>query len=547
VRRRPAPLVLALLAALVAGPAACGSCNEAPTGAGPEAGAPDPPVPVPAGIVAEGVVVTPDASWGRVHKGVGGLLTLLSPTVGGLLANALAADGALGAEIDGNAPAHAVLGDVGGSPALVLAIRARSSARVRTLLLDGDRAPYRAAGDHEGLAILESARPGGPAVGVSRTHVVVAPGRDALVRFGPYAYRTLPTQPLPPQAVHIHLTQKAAELARRELGARWGSLKSTLLERDAEQRKAHGGREPDFGDASAIVALLDGWVLGKIGAVGDTQGGEASLDVGDDDVRAVATLEPGQGASKEWLDAMRPGDAGPLGDVPADALGAVLVRDDLAGRRETARALSQGAARVLGRRLGDADAKRLEEAALAWANARGDWLTVAATPRGVEVRAPVTDGPLAASALGDLALLAGRPGLREPLGALFGIRSVSISQTEFGGVKGTEVRFVREKDLAPAGAAWVVAGGEIRAAVGREATLALSPQAPAARLSQTVEVGRELAAADGTVGFFLAVRPSGRERVPALASAGRKDGKLVLRASVPDVALRELLRILAGL
>jgi hypothetical protein len=507
---------------------------------------PDPPVPAPAGIVAEGVLVTPDASWGRIHKGVGGLVTLLSPTVGGLLANALGAESALGSEIDGNAPAHGVLGDVGGTPAFVFALRARSVARVRTLLLDGDRAPYHAAGEHEGLSILESTRPGGPAVGLSRTHVVVAAGRDALVRFGPYAYRTLPTQPLPQQAVHVHLTHQAAELARRELGARWGSLKSSLLEKDAEQRKAHGGREPDFGDASAIVALLDGWVLGKIGAVGDTQGGEASLDVGDEDVHATATLEPGQGPSKEWLDSMRPGDGGPLGDVPADSLGAVLVRDDAAGRTDTAKALSQGAARVLGKRLAEADAKRLDEAALAWAHARGDWLTVAATPRGLEVRAPLVDVPMATSALTDVAVLAGRPGLREPLSALFGVKSVTVVPADFGGNKGTEVRVARE-GLPPAGAAWFATGTEVRAAVGREAMLALSPQAPAARLSQSVEVGREIAASGDGVGFLLAVRPTGRERVPAIASAGRKDGKLVLRASVPDVALRELLRILAGL
>src|SRR5581483_8473199 len=105
--------------------------------------------------------------------------------------------------------------------------------------------------------------------------------------------------------------------------ARWSDAKTFLLAKDDEMRQAHGGREPDFGDAHVIVELLEGFVKTRTDAIADVGSGMLDADVREDAIIGSLELVPGGAASKAMMDAMRPGPV-KLGPVPSDTLAVVV-------------------------------------------------------------------------------------------------------------------------------------------------------------------------------------------------------------------------------
>src|SRR2546430_954737 len=126
------------------------------------------------------------------------------------------------------------------------------------------------------------------------------------------------------------------------------------------------------------------------------------LDVREEAVQGSLSLSPGTGPSKALLDAMRPGPI-KLGPVPADTFGVVVLHDDLASRKDSARTISDAIARVLGKRLSETDGKQIGSAMDAWAAARGDWLGLGIARSGAVIHAPA--GDKAGDATKDLAAL----------------------------------------------------------------------------------------------------------------------------------------------
>ena len=96
---------LAGVAALLA--VACNKDTSRSTGAATKV--PDTPVPAPDGLMADVVVRGPDALWGRLRQGVGGPMAGLPQSVGGALTAAANLDPTLAGEVDGSAPAYAVM------------------------------------------------------------------------------------------------------------------------------------------------------------------------------------------------------------------------------------------------------------------------------------------------------------------------------------------------------------------------------------------------------------------------------------------------------
>ena len=117
----------AILVLAIAGCDGCSGCGKEQNAS--QDAALEPPIPAPAGVLAEAVLATPDATWTRFQRGVGGLLAIMAPTLGGLAASVAGAEPALGQEIDGGAPAYGVIG--GSPPSLVLCMHARNASRAK--------------------------------------------------------------------------------------------------------------------------------------------------------------------------------------------------------------------------------------------------------------------------------------------------------------------------------------------------------------------------------------------------------------------------------
>jgi hypothetical protein len=406
-------MALLLFALGLAGCEGCNGCGNKEA-AVQDAGV-EPPVAAPEGVLAEAVLATPDATWTRFQRGVGGLLAIMAPTIGGLVASVAGADPALGPEIDGGAPAYGIIS--GSPPSLVLCLRARNAGRAKEILA-GDGGRFRAAGETGSLALFEPTG-NGYAIGVASSGwVLVGKTKDDVGKLGPYAYRTLPTRPLPKANVHVDFTHDAfAKWLGAFAGAKWSDAKTFLLAKDADMRAAHGGREPDFGDARAIVDLLDGWVKSRSDALADVDTGMLDVDIADDAIHGSLGLAPGGGPSKTLSEAMRPGRI-TIGPLPSDTLLAVAMHDDLASRKDTAKDLGDGVGRVLGKRLGETDVKQVGAALDAFASAHGDWLGLGIGRTGTLVRTPA--GDKADEATKNLVAVLEKPALKAPLGPVAG-------------------------------------------------------------------------------------------------------------------------------
>ncbi len=194
------------------GSAGCGSCG-APSGTPTDAGvleAVDPPVPAPAGLLAEIEVRAPDAAWAKLQQGVSGAVALLPPTVGELACAFAGLDPSAAKLVDGQATSYVVLGDGGAdeAPAWVAALPVADASQARSMLLGADGSdaagPY-SAHDAAGMRVLSSA---GHPLSVTaalargtrpRGWLVLASSEEALIRLGPFAVRTLPTKPDAPE------------------------------------------------------------------------------------------------------------------------------------------------------------------------------------------------------------------------------------------------------------------------------------------------------------------------------------------------------------
>lgn len=510
--------------------ASCSTCDDGGHATNTPDAAPvvEPPAPAPPDLLAEGVIATPDTTWARVQRGIGGITALMAPTAGGLVASLAGADPSLGVEVDGAAAAYVVVAEVGKAPAFALALRLKSAPRANAAL-SADAGRHRPGADEGNLTIYEPLDPSRLAVGVSRGGwLVLARTRQDLVALGPYAYRTLPTRPLPTANAHLDVLPGAlSRTGARALSDRWAETRAFLLSKDAESRKTHG-READFGDASAIVALLDGWVKGKLDTLADVARGAVDVDIATDDLQIKATLEPGGGASKAALDAMKPGDLGVIGGVPWDTIAFVVTREDAAGREKNAHDAAEGIASVLGKRLPAPEAKQLDGALADFAKARGDWILFGATKRGIMLRTPAPDASTATRAFRGVLGLTDRPALRAPLTAAIGFKSLSFADADYGPAgKGFLAPIARDATVGPSyvdpkvEVGWVGHDGRLEVGAGADADDIIAEHQlddrPARQLS--------------TLGPDVAFAAIGRWTVgemPSVLSVLRRDGKLVV-------------------
>lgn len=558
---------MALVALGVAGAVGCSRCGGQDEKREVKE-AVEPPVQAPEGLVAELQLPTPNESWGKLQRAVGGAAGILPSTLGGLVCAFAALDAGLGPEIDGTAPAHGV---VAGDPdhlEWILAAKLVDPRKARALLVDGDVARFTAR-EHGSLTeLVPRGAPPPVSVALARGGFLLVAGQaETLERLGPYATRTLPTRAAAPHAAIVDLPRALFARVGPWVERTWGAFRKEKLAQDDAMRTAHGGRAPDFADPKAIVSALDGALTNRLAVVGDLERAKVTVDVAEHlvQVHLDATPREGEGPASSWVGGLAAGDREPLDDAPADAALVSLSRSRREARVEDADGWKKSIGAVLGERLPEGDRKRIDAVVDDWTAARGDVLLAGAFaggPSGAFARAPVGDAAAATRALGGVVDLLKLPLLRdaaklEPptleLRDVPSVGKVHVARVQRAEAKG---RPADPKAKPPAlGLAWAVEGGAATVAAGEEpADLVTRVAHPSRRVRDEAAIQAALRMTSAQPTLLLVAQPllldpkrANLPVAPVVVGVGRADRALYVDVIVADGVLREVARRQIGL
>jgi hypothetical protein len=563
---------------LALGLSACGSCGKEASVEDAAPSVAEAPIAPPEGLLAEVILTTPNATWSRLQKGIGGAVGILPFTFGGLLCTLSGVDPSLGSEIDGAAPAYAVVGGDPADPGFVIAAKLLDARHARAAMVDGETARFTAkeAGGITELVPKTIAPP--VAVGLANGgYFLVARSSEDLKKLGPYAYRSLPKKPAPVHALEAEIPRAAITGKLKErLSQSWTAFKTEKTAQDERDRREHGGRAPDFGDPQAILASIDAVVVHKLGLMADLERAVVDVDVTDEDAEISAAFVPVKnGTASQYVKSMSAGDTAPLFAADAESPLVLFFRDDQATRLADAGEWNRAFASALGKRLADDDGTKLKGALEDWAKGRGDWMsaqvTLAPAP-GLVLRTPAQNAESSSRAVRSVLELARTPAFRQPLEAHLKVKDVTFSTAEVPGLGKVQVAtLVRDEGKAPlpvsatrdAGApdasargrkltiAWGSAGDQVRVALAEDA-VALVGASPEKKLGDVPFARTSLGRLDGSAFVVVAQleRLDPRKAMlaqPVLLSWGRKDDAATLRAIAKLASVRELLRKQLGM
>lgn len=542
----------------------CGSCGKADVAvdAAPVESVVEAKVPAPDDLLADGVLLTPNASWTKLQRGIGGAVGLMPQTAGGLVCSLGGLDLALASEIDGTAPMYLALAGEPDDPEWLLAAKVVEQRKARDVLLDAETAKY-TGHDENGTTVLK-AKGGAPStlgLGLTRSgYLLIGKTEATLGKLGPYATRTLPTLPPGKSALHVDVKKKALSgRLRTALEKRWQAYAVDLLAEDAKMRENRGGRAPDFADPKAIVGIADGLVQKRIATVASLEKLAIDVEVGDDDLHVVAEAEgPAEGGA---LAPMTVGATAPLFEVPKDAIAALLTRSTGPERETDAKEIETALSSALGSRLPDAEQKKLHALLEEVAKNRGDALTLVGLggdnkAKGLVLRADAKSPDALGKSVGLVADLLRSPTFKEPLR----LKSLQRSTGEAKGVGKCDMLdlTVEGRGKLPdtkLGLAWTVEGGSLTAALGDSPLELVSRGArPEEKLSSDKVHAKYLEALGKEASFVFYAQPflvDQSKPVPpspaVLAWGARETRGRWLRVDVADRVLRELLKKQLGL
>ncbi len=475
----------------------------------------EPPVDAPAGLVAEAILATPDATWKKAQTAIGGFVLLAPPTFGGIL-GAAAHMPALQNIVDGASPAYAVAGEGG---RWVVAAHVVTPSLARSTLAD--------AGAPEGSCVRQAGN-----------FVLVGSDCDAVATLGPYAHRTLPTKPLPPSAIGATIDHVAlAGFVKREIDARRESAKKFLLYKDDEQRSAHGGREPDLADPKPLIRAIDAFALEYEEHVTSMARAEIAIDVDGDAMSAhVALFPPPSGDAKAWVDSLEGGATAPLAASADGTLASLFWRSGPDERDRAAKAFSEMLRDSIGERVPSADVAKLSDELAHVAKARAGWAILSVTagaPPGVLARLAANDPALLTSSIDGAADLVRKP-VWEKWEKDFGLAKIDH----------TPGRATFALDQGAIQAAWSAKGGEVDIAVGIDANAVMASATPTATLAQDPKVPAFLRDLHANVMWAFVARPllfatSPRSDAAMIGFARERD-HAVLHARATGVLVRNL-------
>ena len=534
--------------------ASCSSCSKKSANDG--APVVETPVAAPANLLGEVTVENPDAFWGRLQRGVGGVVALMPMSLGGLVSSFGSIDPAIGPIVDGASPSYAAAvargpTDVGWA----VAVHFTDLAHARATLLDGPNAKYDGTedGDFTLLAFKGgTAVTGAPQAAISKTgYLVLGPSKLDIEEIGPYLVRTMPTHPRATTDVALDLPRAAlAGPIHDRLAAAWSSFKSEKESQAAEAQKSHG-RPPDFGDPAGILALADSIAQKRLAVVSDLANAHIALEATGSTFTLDATLTPaeGNGAASQFALAMQDGDLAPLLDAPA-GLATILTRASGDDRASAPDELASALKQSMGDRFRDADAKLARTAVTDWESAAGSFVVTSAltTPTpSLVVRTPTEHPDVADRAAHECCELLQTPVLHEMANGLLNVDTGTFGTADVSGVGHAATFTLKRTAGTAASAAWLTEGGAFVFAAGTDGAASLGAVSHAKPTwRDDGELAAHALAAGPNVSFALASRPfsSSDPGASLLLYSGREGTHL--RASVfsSDVVIREAIRLL---
>lgn len=567
-------VVAAGAALAVASVVAIAKWSDAPQAA--DAGASTEPLArAPDDLLADISIASPNSSWTKLQRGVGGAVGILPATLPGVLVALADLDVTLASELDGTSPMYGVVAGDPADPGVAFAMKLVDARRARGLLADGDAGRFTAK-DVTGMTLLVPNRSSGDRrfeIAITQNgYLLVTRTAADLARLGPYVTRTLPARSLPAEAAAVVEIPRSAlqTMLKPKLDALWKDGKSFLLTQD-ERMRSERGRAPDFGDPAAIVAAIDAMLARRVAIVGDLEKVRLALDITEDATILTATLSPGaaDGPARKWVDAMKVGDAAPLLALPAVSALALSMRDGEAERAEQAKELETAIASSLGKRL--EEPAKLHDVIEAATTARDESVAFALAldePTGVLVRAPVRDAGAAEKAIRGVFEMA----KTQPFKELLRVREVTSSSEELPGLGKISslglVRAPKEKGEAkrPGGAdagapkaptagsasgvAWVTEQGVLALGAGSEPAVTLKIGAkPDRKLADEPALKRFIGAIGNDASTVVVAQPlrvdpkrANLPTAPLGIAIGRKGGDAFIRIDIADGLLREAAR-----
>jgi hypothetical protein len=548
---------------------ALGGCgkNES-TSATPDASVNEPMPAAPADLLAEGVVPTPDSSWGKLQRAVGGTIGLVPSTLGGLITALGGVDSSVALEIDGMAPAYFAASGSPSDPSWVVVSHLRDARHARAELAIGDGGRFKAKEAH-GMTVLVPVGLSNVVVALDRDRLLVAKREDDLDKLGAYAARTLPQKPVPNAGLVATIPESGVRALSTALGDTWSSFAKSAGAQEKDLRDKHGGKQADFADTEALLAIADGFVKARVSEIADVSGSTITVDFDDTGLHVTSLMHPkdGDGPAKKLLTEMTTGDAEPLLASTGDARASFLVRASGKSRGDQATALTDMLARGLGARLGDADKKSASAIARGWEKGAGEATVVslpAAASRVVLVRSKLE--PAGGEAAMKDAIAAVPPFLRaKAVSDPLAIKSVDVGERDLpaagkpaGGGKANVVNLLRAPPkpepgksprlLPPAGVASTFVDGAVVMAIGDEPFDVLSHGArPDRTLGDDPLLAGPLRALGNEAAFVvlwqpLKLEPShlGEPPAPVVVAWGKRGGDALLRVDASLGLMKDL-------
>jgi hypothetical protein len=562
--------------------ACCSSCRKesAPAAGSAAVAVPDlPPVPDPAGLMAELWVSDPDRSWRKLRNQAGSRPALLPASFPMLAATLLELPHAVAGMFDANVPLlGALVTDPSGSAAWVLGLHVKSGRELAAALTSGADASYASRTDEaSGVLLLEpksKSNPTQPALGIVGNYLLVAESASVLFLAGPFVARTLPKRPPPSESIVLTARQQAlAGPVAKQLQRLWREQASELKTLDQRNRQDRGGRAPDFGDPLAALNGVGASVDTLVELLKSARELRVVLEPLDDGLELRAELTPGQeGPAAEVVRELVVGGVEPLLTLPKNTLFGVLSRGSSSQREESAKSMSTRLRALFGERLSDGDKALIDETFVQLARGRGDFAAygliecnggVCAVMRGAA-------GDVSAfnSGLKSLLKFPRIKAFSEPLRQFVGEITVRPSSTSVPGLPGRVDRAAltlkpARMQAAGRGAAqadvetfellWRADSELVYAAAGRDAAPALLEltQGTKERSLASDALVSEAARRAGPVSFAAVVRPLAftisedkevDRAAPIFISVGREGTGMRVRARAAKAVVRGLLQ-----
>ncbi len=508
------------------------------------------PVAAPALLLAEMTVENPDAFWGKLQHGMGGLAGLMPASTGGLLASLVSLDSAAGPIVDGASPAYAAIVGTTTTKRWAAAVRVTDLPHARQALFDGPAAKYNAVDDGDFVLLTLKAPPATPApytFAISRTgYLVVAKTKENVQEIGPYLVRTMPTHPRATADATLDVPHAAlAGPLHDGLVESWSERKQDLALSAKDEADAHG-READFADPAGILAASDQAMQKRLSALADVASIHVDVTANADllDAEAILTPSDGNGPAAQWLATTNHGDLTPLLEAP-QGYGGVLWRTSDADRASLAADGDQLFRQVFSHKLDETEFAAAHQALADWAAGVGDHTVVTASSApvfSVRVTTPTSHPVEIAKGTREALELVRKALEGGTFESLVGKPNVVFGTDDIVGVGKAQTMTVYRTDQPNISAAWLTQEGKFKLVFASDASAALGAQDKAPPWKDDPRVGPRAIALGANVGLAVVAKPLAADpNAFALASFGRDGTRGKMTLSVSDVLVREAL------